>query len=342
MESKKTFGGYVKAKRTEAGLTQKEFADILYVTESAVSKWERGLSYPDITLIIEICRVLNVSEHELLTASEDIKTRNQEKLANKYLTLIKRFKIVQYVLYGIPIIACFIVNLAVSGRLSWFSIVLASEIVAASLTLLPIFLEKRRGVITLGIFTASLLALLGVCCIYTGGNWFFVTAISVIFGLSAVFLPFVLRDTRLPSPFNGNKTLIYFTVNTLLLFGLLLITDIYTGGGWFVSIALPITAFCLALPWGIMLIVRYARINRLFKTAGSLGLSSVFWLFYRGIIDKVLGEPYKFGLHFNFGDFGNPDYINGNIDAVIFFVLIVLAVIFAGAGVIRKSKESVK
>ena len=72
MENKKTFGAYICRRRKELGLTQREFADRLFVTESAVSKWERGMSYPDITLIRDICAILQVSEHELLTASEDV------------------------------------------------------------------------------------------------------------------------------------------------------------------------------------------------------------------------------------------------------------------------------
>ena len=42
VENKKAFGEYIRQKRMEAGLTQRNFADRLYVTESAVSKWERG------------------------------------------------------------------------------------------------------------------------------------------------------------------------------------------------------------------------------------------------------------------------------------------------------------
>ena len=44
MESKKTFGEYICRRRKELGLTQREFAQRLFVTESAVSKWERGVS----------------------------------------------------------------------------------------------------------------------------------------------------------------------------------------------------------------------------------------------------------------------------------------------------------
>lgn len=43
-EGKKTFGAYILKRRKELGMTQKQFAQKLYVTESAVSKWERGVS----------------------------------------------------------------------------------------------------------------------------------------------------------------------------------------------------------------------------------------------------------------------------------------------------------
>lgn len=42
MEEKTEFGKFIVLKRKEAGLTQKELAETIHVTESAVSKWERG------------------------------------------------------------------------------------------------------------------------------------------------------------------------------------------------------------------------------------------------------------------------------------------------------------
>ena len=44
MEKREKFGRYIKEKRKEAGLSQKELAKQLFVSESAVSKWERGVS----------------------------------------------------------------------------------------------------------------------------------------------------------------------------------------------------------------------------------------------------------------------------------------------------------
>ena len=45
MEEKENFGKYILKKRKEAGLSQKALADQLFVSESAVSKWERGVSH---------------------------------------------------------------------------------------------------------------------------------------------------------------------------------------------------------------------------------------------------------------------------------------------------------
>ena len=51
-------------------MTQRSLSERLYVTESTVSKWERGLSYPDVSLIPEVCRVLSITEHEFMDQEE--------------------------------------------------------------------------------------------------------------------------------------------------------------------------------------------------------------------------------------------------------------------------------
>ena len=137
MENKKTFGMYILQRRRELGMTQHELAERLFVTDSAVSKWERGLSYPDITLLRNICEVLEVSEHELLTGSEDTNARNSERLAQKYLRLTRNYRVAQYLIYGLALLTCAVVNLAVQHRLSWFFIVWSSLLLCASLTLTP-------------------------------------------------------------------------------------------------------------------------------------------------------------------------------------------------------------
>ena len=123
---KTKFGTYIKEKRLETGLTQKEFADKLMIGVTAVSKWERGVTYPDITMIPDICRYLGVSEHELIESSNGIEYRDTMKQADNY----KRLKDAVFYSFTFAYIAasvvCFIVNLAVDKTLSWFWLVFAS------------------------------------------------------------------------------------------------------------------------------------------------------------------------------------------------------------------------
>lgn len=65
---KKSFGQMVCFLRKEKGMTQNDLAKKMYVTDKAVSKWERDLSFPDINSIPRLAETLGVSVEELLDA----------------------------------------------------------------------------------------------------------------------------------------------------------------------------------------------------------------------------------------------------------------------------------
>ena len=79
-----TFGAFLKQRRIDKNLTQKELANILFVSESAVCKWEKDIAHPDITLLPKLAEVLGVSEHELITASVDNQARTEKLQAKKW------------------------------------------------------------------------------------------------------------------------------------------------------------------------------------------------------------------------------------------------------------------
>lgn len=239
MENKKTFGAYILKRRRELGMTQRELAERLYVTESAVSKWERGLSYPDITLLQNICSILQVSEHELLSGSEDTSRRVSEKLADKYLRLTRNYRIAQYIIYGLILFGCAAGNLAVQHTLDWFFIVAAGVMMAASLTLVPtlaamhVKLENYKAPLAFLGFTVSLELLLLICCLYSGGDWFPMAGMSVLFGLSLTVLPFMLPLMPLPAWMAERKTSVYLITSTVCLILLLLTCAVTAGETWF-------------------------------------------------------------------------------------------------------------
>lgn len=66
---KQTFGSRVALLRREKGMTQLELAQQMGVTDKAVSKWERDLSFPDIALLPKLAEIFNVTVDELMQAN---------------------------------------------------------------------------------------------------------------------------------------------------------------------------------------------------------------------------------------------------------------------------------
>ena len=64
-------GAFIRDRRLQLELTQQQLADKLGVTDKAVSKWERSVSYPDITILRELADALEVSVSELLAGKQD-------------------------------------------------------------------------------------------------------------------------------------------------------------------------------------------------------------------------------------------------------------------------------
>lgn len=69
--NKQTFGNTIARLRKENGMTQLELAEKMGVTDKAVSKWERDLSYPDINSIAKLAEIFNVSVDEFMQTKTD-------------------------------------------------------------------------------------------------------------------------------------------------------------------------------------------------------------------------------------------------------------------------------
>lgn len=408
MENRKSLGEYIAQRRRALGMTQRQFAEKLYVTDSAVSKWERGLSYPDITLLHDICEILDISEHELLTASEDTEARRAETLARRYIRLVRGWKFGQIACYSLAAVVCFIADLASDGALSWFWVVLASLLTAASLTLTPALTPERMGgVWTAGAFTLAIELLLGVCCLYTGGDWFFVAGMSVLFGLclpllplvllrlplpealvsrkallclgadlalllgllgvccaytdgdwfwitavsvlfaaSILLLPFVIRQLPLPEALTRHRAALWLGTVSLMLFVLLGAACLYDGGHWFLLPALPMALYGLLLPWGVLVLVRYLRVGRWFRASAAVGFTALWYWLFPWVLDRVMAldgrfsdQPYSLLRPFGF-DLLRWDAAGtaSNVMLLILAALILAALILAAVGILRRRK----
>lgn len=148
-------GKFICDMRKSQKLTQKDLAEKLKITDKAVSKWERGISCPDISLLVPLAQALGVTTSELLNGEKGVqpeKTKDaivEETLlySSKSTTQkLERVKNIAFSLLSSAIILtaviCMICDFCIAGRLNWSLIVLAS-LLFSWLLLLPLL--KARG-----------------------------------------------------------------------------------------------------------------------------------------------------------------------------------------------------
>lgn len=234
------FGSRIAEARKRNGMTQRELAVKLDVTDKAVSKWECGKGFPEITLLPKLSRVLGIKPEELLTdksvLAEGVRSKTQagETLiesvdpqvelvtnvirysgAEQYRKLSRLvFPIICGAL-GLAAFVCALVDFCITQSLTWSRFPL-SALLFCFVVLLPIFLLKkhRSAAGTMGFF--------------------------------AGLVPFL------------------FYLETLV-----------SAKGWVLGLALPITAICAVCAALILWMFLYTKIDRLVAAAIVLAMTGV-------------------------------------------------------------------
>ena len=339
------FGEFLKQKRQEKNLTQKELAELLIVSASSVSKWEKNVAHPDITLLPKLSEILGVTEHELITASIDEKTREERAQARRWRAFSFSWSLFFYIAYAIAIIPCFICNLAISKTLSWFWIVVAALLLAFTFTNLPKLIKKHKLILLPLSMYLSLCLLLGVCCIYTSGKWFFVASIAVLLGMIIIFMPIFIAKYKVFEKIRKYNDFVSIAIVFVVLNILLVVINCFTSNigvsntNWYLRIALPIVA-SVYVYLNILLCVRFLRVNKLIKTSIILFLINVVYLIIPLIkvsnaeLQKEMSEMNIFK-----ADFSNWSVIDGfvdrNVNCIIALTILALGIVFLAFGLIR-------
>ena len=267
--------------------------------------------------------------------------KEKEDVVERYTKKFKRKSMLVGValsgVLGIPVLVCLIVNIATGNALDWFFIVLASIMVAASVTVVPLIAETKRGLLTLGSFTGSTLLLLAVICIYTHGNWFFIPAFSILLAMSICFLPYVLNQLPLSGFFKENKGLISIVADVVLLYLLIAIIGLYARNTDYWRIALQVTTICVLFAAGIFAIIRYMKVNGFTKAGICILAFGFFSVLINDVIDWLLAGFW----HFRIADanllyWNNNTVINANSGLLGLLSCGVMGVIFLLVGRYRK------
>lgn len=177
-------GQFIAELRKKQKLTQKDLAAQLHITDKAVSKWERGLSCPDITLLTSVADILGVTTGELLNGqrSQSVASKEVEKTIDNALVYAEKTaksKIVSFqnilavsfsVLLLLGIIVCSICDIAISGTFSW-SLYPITAIIFVWLVFIPFVKYGRKGMLgSLVIFSVLIIPFLYVMSIIVGNH----------------------------------------------------------------------------------------------------------------------------------------------------------------------------
>lgn len=84
-------GKFIQDKRKEKNITQSELAEKLYITDRAISKWERGICLPDAGTMPELCKILKISINDLFSG-EVVDMKNNEKKYEENLLEMTKMK----------------------------------------------------------------------------------------------------------------------------------------------------------------------------------------------------------------------------------------------------------
>ena len=85
-------GKFIAECRKEVNLTQMQLSEKLGITDKAISKWERGISMPDTSIMLELCDILGISVNELLSGEKINMEKNDQNNEQLLLDMAKELE----------------------------------------------------------------------------------------------------------------------------------------------------------------------------------------------------------------------------------------------------------
>lgn len=208
MQQGSAMGKLIAEARKAKGLTQKDLAERLGVTDKAVSKWERGLSCPDISLLVPLAQQLELTTGELLVGEKHSDEQgtpavaimdkavaySNKSTAQRLERIRKGFLLAITVCLTIASLVCVLCDFLINASLGWSLIVVTSSI-ASWLLFFPMLNAKNNVVKkTLLVFTlvilpylALLAHILSVPRVFTLGGCLAITALGFLWCCYLVF-----------------------------------------------------------------------------------------------------------------------------------------------------------
>ena len=115
-----SIGRFIAAERKRKGCTQKQLAEKLNISDKTVSKWECGKGFPEVSLLLPLCKELDITVNELLSGARVSEEEYQKKAEENMVNLVKeaqesKKKIIMSAMVGVLVIVAAVPLFVVAG-----------------------------------------------------------------------------------------------------------------------------------------------------------------------------------------------------------------------------------
>lgn len=135
-------GKFIASERKKGGLTQKQLADKLGISDKTISKWETGNGFPEISLLLPLCEILEITANELLSGKRLSENEYKQKAEENMVNIInesqenKKKIVVECMICAMSLLAC-ITLILLSGFLA-LKIWLRLALIAVSILIMVV------------------------------------------------------------------------------------------------------------------------------------------------------------------------------------------------------------
>ena len=261
-----------------------------------------------------------------------------ERHAKKERNLAYKAGIVIAALLLVPILITFIVSMAGGSGLGVFSVVTASMMLVAALTVVPLISSQKRLMKCILCGVGALLLILFFVNAMNGGGEFFFWSVPTVFGLSVVFFPLAIREMTLPPVLSDKKALIIMIWDTLWLY-LTIFTVSYRSGSGSLKTGCIVATVLMIGVWLFFLIIRYLPVNGFIKGGLCTLLCSIWITFSNDVCSYLLYDTRQLTIrHANFSTWTTDLNVNANVYVILLVAGILISALLIGIGIVKKKK----
>lgn len=240
----------------------------------------------------------------------------------------------------LPIVITFIVQVATGMGLGVFSVVTASMMLVAALTVVPLMSANNRLLKCIIAGVVSLVLILFFVDRMNGGGNFLLWSIPTVFGISIVLFPIVICLVSLPPVLSDKKALMTMTWDTLWLFLTMFIVYYHSGftgmkDGYTVALVLMLGV------WLVFLVIRYLPVHGLIRAGISIIISVIWFVFADDFLELIIYKKNVLTIsNMNLSDWSTNICINGNVLFITLVAGCVISAVLIGIGVLLMRKNN--